>query len=203
MGYRSLILYWCCGCALALAGSVFAHTDMIGPLVRVEKVYDAPAPIGRITVKFDATNADAATLELTSALFRASLPPNALRNLPRPNWDGLAVPYSLTSYDVETRQWVNRPYLYITLPVYGPAGRTWPSTSVQFSFDEKGGLKERRLKQHVPVKDGRPRPDLPPADTDFLHTLYEPWPVEGTESAEEVLSRALRRHYPATQPADK
>lgn len=89
-----------------MSARAVAHSDMIGPLLIVEKVYGAPAPIGRIN---------------------------------------------------------------------------------------RGQLSERTLKQFVPFKDRHPRVDLPQAEADYIRVIYEKWPLDSRETAEEVLARALKK----------
>ena len=170
-----------------------AHSDMIGPLLIVEKVYGPPAPIGRITVRYDGTNEAEPTLKLSSNLFSTTLSAKLLRDLPRPNWNALSVPYSFTSIEPKTRKIIEQPYLYITVPLYGPAGQSWPGVSVEFHFDSSGKVSKRILKQFVPVKDKRPRLDLPHAEADYIDSIYENWPLDSRESAEAVLARAFKK----------
>jgi hypothetical protein len=185
--------------ALVLAafavGRTRAHEEMIGPLVVIEKVYDAPEPLGRIVVRYDATEAEP-TLHLRHGRMIAKVPADALRDLPRPNWDAMTVPYAMTSFDVKTRAWVDRPYFYISVPLHGPAGKTWPTTAALFFFDKAGRLSERKLKQFMPIKDGRPRPDLPPGEADVIDAINEDWPAGGVESAEDLLRRVVKERHP-------
>lgn len=67
-----------------MAGRVSAHTEIIGSLLVVEKAYGAPAPIGRIVVRYDATDAAKPKLHLLCNLFKSDLPAKVLLGLPVP-----------------------------------------------------------------------------------------------------------------------
>lgn len=182
----------CCLFMQMTSNHALAHSDWIGPLIIVEKVYGTPEPIGRITVRYDGSDAEKPTLTLSSNLFQIKLPPHLLLNLPSPDWDNMRVPWSMTSFDLETKKFVNRPYLYISVPLRGVKGEFWISASVQFFFDKQGLLKERHLRRDVLLKDIRWRFSLPYSKEDDI-TVHADWPLDSTMTAEEVLAEALAK----------
>lgn len=173
--------------ALSLAAPALAHIDMSGQLLSIGKIYDAPSPIGRITLKYDGTDNDTPKLQVTSNLFRSKIPPQALRNLPRPYWDAISALYSLISVDSATGKWIDRPYLYISVPLHRPLGKSEQGAQVLFFFDEEGNLKERRLRQtiHAQVTNKEKR------KINMGYVLYENWPITSNETAEQVLTKAF------------
>ena len=129
---------------------MFAHEEEIAALLRVEKVFNAPKPLGNIRVLYVAAdNNGAPSLQLNCDTFKGAIPREALEDLPRPDWGSLTVPYSQTSFDSVEKKFVARPYLYIQVPVFGPLGVQWPSTWVHFFFDDEGKFMSRKIKQFV------------------------------------------------------
>lgn len=183
----------CCLFVQMTSTHALAHEDTIGPLIIVEKVYGTPDPIGRIVVRYDGSDAAKPTLTLSSNLFRVELPPQALLNLPRPDWDNMCVPWSMTSMNRQTGERVQQPYLYISVPLHGPQGKTWIRANVLFFFDQQGLLKERQLQMYIAIKDKKWLVDLPISEADVIGTLVEEWPLTSTETAEEVLTRSLAK----------
>lgn len=183
----------CCLFVQMTSNHALAHSDMIGPLIIVEKVHGTPDPIGRIVVRYDGSDAAKPTLTLSSNLFQVELPPQALLNLPSPDWDNMRVPWSMTSIDRRTGEIIRQPYLYVSIPLRGPKGKTWIRANVLFFFDTQGLLKERHLQMYVAIKDKKWLVDLPHSEADVIGTLGEEWPLTSTETAEEVLTRALVR----------
>jgi hypothetical protein len=186
----------CCCCALLLERRAVASSPVVGQLVTVEKSYDVPQPVGRVTVRYDETDPEKPTLVLRSDVLSGEVSAEALRDLPRPDWGRLYVGFSVPMLR-------DRPHVFISVPLHGPRGVTWPTTSVLFAFDEHGKLTKRGLQQFVPLKGRHPRMDLPLTDADAIGVLSEPWPIGSAESAEQVLARAREQNYPATRPADE
>lgn len=172
---------------LSFAVSAPAHIDRQGQLLSIEKIYEAPAPIGRITLKYDGTDKDTPTLQVTSNLFRSKIPPQALTNLPRPYWDAISALYSLISTDPATGKSIDRPYLYISVPLHRPLGKSEQGAQVLFFFDEEGNLKERRLSQTIPAQ----ITNTENMKIDVAYVLYENWPITSKETAEQVLTKAF------------
>lgn len=177
-----------------LTGMAMAHTDMIAPLTRVEKVYQAPKPLGEMKVIYtagrDAVAADeergiaaeAAVkpgLTIACDLFESSVPGELLEDLPRPDWNGLYAAFSLTNFSRTRGEWVDEPYVYITVRLHGPVGESWEQTWATFHFDHNGQL-ERRIKRFVPVPNPRIKSTL---------VIWEAWPA-GTE-AEDILKARM------------
>lgn len=79
-------------------------------------------------------------------LFRASVPARGLADLPRPDWECFFAAYSLTSYD--SGKLTERPYVYVQVPLSGPAGKPWQQTWATFDFDADGKL-IRRIKRFI------------------------------------------------------
>lgn len=165
-----------CGLVLFACSPAAAHSDQLGRLVHIVKTYQAEEPVGRITLEYDGRDADAAVIRVESALFRAEVPPAALENLPRPDYEHMDAPYSTISFDGASGEWVARPYLYVSVSVLGPAGESWPSTWVHFQFDDRGRLTHRRLKRFVPQP------------SNSIRVLMADWPVGSDQSAAEVLA---------------
>lgn len=154
-----------------------AHEDMIAPLEKVEKVYATPAPLGQLRVVYSAAkNATEASLRVDCVLFRGSVPAEGLADLPRPDWDRFVAAYSLTSF--ESGKWTQRPYVYVSVPLNGPAGKAWEQTWVTFHFDADGKLL-RRIKRFVPD-----------AATKSIQVLWRDWQVGSGVSAEAALEGA-------------
>ena len=159
---------------LALAAVLPAHEDRIGPLVQVQKVSAVPKPIGRTTLTWDAGAGEtpAPSLKLQCDLFAAAVPANGLADLPRPDFNPMHVAWSLTSFGPE-RKWVDRPYLYVVIPLHGPAGQAWEQTWVTFHFDDKGAM-TRKFKRFVR------------AGENSVSVFWKDWPVGGGVSAEDL-----------------
>jgi len=115
-------------------------------------------------------------LSLECEMFQATVSARGLADLPRPDWEGSRIAYSMISYDTEEQQFVKRPYIYIRVAVHGPRGETWERTWVHFHFDHDGRL-QRRLLRHV-TRDG------------YIRVLSEDWPIGSRASADEVLKAA-------------
>ena len=168
-----------------------AHVDKVGPLVVIQKIYEVDDPIGRITIRYDCSDPKHPMLEIRSNLFQAALPSSAILNLPGPDWAGMMAPYSMVSFDSALKRFVDRPYLYLLVPLRGPPGNSWSRATVRFFFDDQGKLKERQLHWQVGIKDGKHRPELPAESCDVIDTILATWPIDSQETAESALSRAL------------
>lgn len=153
-----------------------AHQDRIPPAKYLHAVYEAPDPIGDITLVYDGRQENA-TLRLACDLFESAVPHEALADLPRPNWNEIEVRFSLTSYD-ERRQLVERPYLYIQVPLFGPSGESWQQTWVTLHFDHNGKFEKRALRRIVEL------------DENMSRHFWPDWPVEGDKTAQQVLEAA-------------
>ena len=93
--------------------------------------------------------------------------------------------FSLTSYDVDTRQWVDRPYVYVLVPLLGPAGaENWQQTWVTFHFTPKG-FTDRKLKRSI---DMGPSAADPRSNT--IRTIWADWPIGKGVTAAEALKAA-------------
>lgn len=79
--------------------------------------------------------------------------------------------------------WVDRPYLYLSIAVHGPRGTSWPPTQVNYFFDNDGTLRERKLKRFVNVHD---------STSGHIWVLWKPWPVGSPPSADAVIEAAYR-----------
>ena len=156
------------------AAAVSAHEDATPPLAKVEKVYAAPEPLGELRATYTAAGAGKEqALVVECGVFRGSVPARGLADLPRPDWGGLSVAYSLTS--VEHGRWVRRPYVYVVVPLHGPAGRSWEQTWATFHFDADGRL-VRRVKRFVPDE-----------ATNSIRVVWKEWAVGSGVPAEAVL----------------
>lgn len=157
----------------------YAHSDQIAPLSEVEKVYAAPEPIGRLSACYNAASEDSQeSLIVACDLFRSQVPPEGLSDLPRPGWSSFSIAYSLTSLD-SSGEWVDRPYLYLRVRLYGPAGQSWEQTWATFHFDAEGNF-DRRVKRIIPNE-----------STNMARVIWEDWPIGSDQSAEAVLESAL------------
>ena len=166
---------------LLLAMSIAAaHEDVIGALVKVEKVYAAPSPLATLRAAYTASeHAKEQTLLVECGLFRRNVPAEGLADLPRPDWSSFYVAYSLTSF--EGGKWVERPYFYLVVPLHGPVGKSWDQTWATFHFEADGKL-TRRLKRLIPL-----------ASLDSVDTLWTEWAIGSGVSAEAVLEAARNK----------
>lgn len=172
----------CLVCLFCAFHAALAHEDRLGPVVVVEKVYGASKPLGHIVGRYDATNMAKPIFHLRCNLFHAELSAKALLDLPRPNWDQFFMPYSYTSFDPKTRKIVKRPYIMVSVPLWGPLGQSWTRTRVEFHFDDKGKLLNRRLHRFVPTK-----------NSNTIETVDANWPVGSKETAAQVLARGMKK----------
>src|SRR5688572_20008179 len=74
---------------------VAAHEDSTAPLASVEKVYEAPGPLGRIKSVYSASDRTSPILKIECNLFNGTVPSEGLTDLPRPDWSQFTVAYSL------------------------------------------------------------------------------------------------------------
>lgn len=111
-------------------------------------------------------------------LFKAAAPADALVDLPRPDWSGLVMYYSLTSFDTAARRFVARPYLYIQVPLLGPPGQQpWERTWVTFHFEPEKLFVKRALERFVAAG----TPERP-----MIRSIWKDWPIGMT--AEQLLT---------------
>lgn len=165
---------------LLMVSRVGAHEDMIAPLVKVEKVYATPKPLGPLRIAYaDSEGGKPQTLLVKCDLFGRSIPAEGLLDLPRPDWSLLSAAYSLTSF--ESGKWVERPYLYLVVPLHGPAGESWEQTWATFHFDANGKL-TRKIKRFVPM-----------SSPNAIRVLWEDWGIGSNVSAKSVLEAAQRK----------
>ena len=176
-----LLLILCLGCA-PFAGRAWAHRDRIPSLLVVEKVYAADAPLGHIAVRYDGTDEANPKLNLRTELFRSAVPTKMLRALSRPDWERLSLFYSLTSFEPKTGKLVERPYLYLAVPLRGPTGKSAPKVYIELHFRSDGKLSKRTL-----------RAKFSPVRSDGTETIYQDWPLNSAESSDAVLDRALKK----------
>lgn len=165
-----------CGAAilLLLPSLAVAHSDLIAPLLKVEKVYAAPKPLGELRAVYARSDdGKEQALLVECGLFRRSIPANGLVDLPRPDWSSFHVSFSLTSF--ESGKTVDRPYLNLVVPLHGPAGQSWEQTWATFHFDADGKL-TRRLKRIIPL-----------ATPNSVDVLWKEWAIGSGLSAEALL----------------
>jgi hypothetical protein len=154
-----------------------AHEDQIGPLVKVEKTYAAPTPLGPIRALYVAATKEAkASLLIKSDAFEVNVPAEGLSDLPRPDWDRFTVAYSLTSY--ANGRFVERPYVYLSVVLYGPPGQSWEQTWATFHVDADGKL-TRKVKRFVDVE-----------KSNSIRVIWRDWPIGGKATAAEILEAA-------------
>ena len=154
-----------------------AHEDQHAPLAKADNVYATPKPLGQLRVVYTAAkDAGDAGLSVECDLFRAAVPAAGLADLPRPAWDRFTVAYSLTNY--EGGKWTDRPYVYVMVPLYGPAGQAWEQTWVTYNFDADG-KPVRRIKRFIPDPAGK-----------FIRSVWKEWEIGSGVSAEALLEAA-------------
>ena len=160
------------------AASASAHVDMIAPLAKVEKEYAAPKPLGRLRVTYSGPEAGKEPgLAVECDLFRGSVPAKGLADLPRPDWERFVAAYSLTSF--ESGKWTERPYVYVQVPLLGPAGKApWEQTWATFHFDADGKL-IRRIKRFISNK-----------ATNSIGVVWKEWDIGSGVSADALLESA-------------
>jgi len=159
------------------------HEDMIAPLVKVEKVYAAPKPIGHLRVVYTCSEVGKPRILLLECdLFRRTAPVDGLTDPPRPDWDRFGAASSATSF--EDGKWIDRPYLYLIVPLNGPRGENWDQTWATFHFNAEGKL-TRKIKRFIPLP--------PPQDT--VDMVWEDWEIGSGQSAQSVIeaTRANRK----------
>jgi hypothetical protein len=159
------------------AASASAHVDMIALLAKVEKEYAAPKPLGRFRVTYSGPEAGKEPgLAVECDLFRASVPAKGLADLPRPDWECFFAAYSLTSYD--SGKLTERPYVYVQVPLFGPAGKPWQPTWATFDFDADGKL-IRRIKRFISSE-----------ATKGIRVVWKEWEIGSGVSADALLESA-------------
>lgn len=126
--------------------SAIADQDMIARPSSSDNVYTALEPLGQIRVRFSPTAQDPQTFELDCNLFKATVPPEGLVDLPRPDWSALLVTFSVRP-DGEGRS--QGPYISLQVPLRGPPGAAWEQTTAVFHFDSQGKL-SRQITRDVP-----------------------------------------------------
>ncbi len=160
-----------------------AHEDDSAPLVKVEKVYAAPKPIGYLRVVYTCSEVGKPQILLVECdLFRRTVPVDGLTDLPRPDWDRFGAAYSATSF--EDGKWTDRPYLYLIVPLNGPRGENWEQTWATFHFNAEGKL-TRKIKRFIPL----------PSPPDAVDMVWEDWEIGSGQSAQSVIeaTRANRK----------
>jgi len=171
-----IIFSWLC------VSNIQAHSDQIGALVYVEKHFQASDPIDLITIIAEWPTDGIPIITLRSKLFETELPPEAVDDLPRPDLESISPRWSTVSFDSQTMDWIEEPYLYLSINLYGPPGTTWPPTQVNFFFENDGRLTERKIKRFVPSGDGN-----------SISTIWETWPMNSDLSATDMLAQAYHR----------
>ena len=159
------------------AASAFAWEDMIAPLAKVEKEYAAPKPLGRLRVTYSGPEGgNEPGLAVECDLFRVSVPARGLADLPRPDWECFFAAYSLTSYD--SGKLTERPYVYVQVPLSGPAGKPWQQTWATFDFDADGKL-IRRIKRFISNE-----------ATNTIRVVWKEWEIGSGVSSDALLESA-------------
>jgi hypothetical protein len=162
------------------AAFAWAHEDVIAPLAKVEKVYAAAKPLGRLRVTYSGAERDKEPgLTVECEMFRVSVPAQGLADLPRPDWESFVAAYSLTSY--QAGKWIDRPYVYVQVPLNGPVGKAWEQTWVTFHLDADGKL-TRRIKRFIPDQ-----------GTNSIRVVWKEWAIGSGVSAEAVLESAKEK----------
>ena len=165
----------------AVVGMAYGYEEDIASVTKVETTYDTPKPLGQLKVMYAAAKGETkATLKVECDLFKGEVNAKELEDLPRANWDTMEMLYSLTSYDVESKTFVERPYVYVKVPLWGPpGGDMWQRTWVEYHFDDKGAC-VRKLRRDVP---GRSNNGL-----NIVRVIGVEWPAG--KGAEETLKEA-------------
>ena len=159
----------------------YAHTDQIAAIAKVEKVFLTPDPIGLLTATYTGPQAsDSQGLAIKCDLFDVNVPAVGIADLPRPDWNNFSVAYSLTSFN-KSAGWVNEPYLYLSVVLHGPAGKSWQQTWATFHLDAAGSL-TRRIKRFVTH-----------SSPDYIQVIWEDWPIGSEQSAESIMEQALHK----------
>ncbi len=156
-----------------MAGVAWGEAAEIAPVLKVEKIYDFPKPLGRLRVVFtQAKGGKDQALFVEGDGFKTPVPAKALADLPGADWDRLRVSHEDAN--------PGRPYVYVEVPLRGPEGKPQKSTWVNFHFDADGKL-TRYLKRNLaePAKNGS-------------RTLWKEWPVDAGKSAEAVLEETAK-----------
>ena len=163
------------------AASASAWEDMIAPLVKVDKEYAAPKPLGRLRVTYSGPErGNEPGLAVECELFRGSVPAKGLADLPRPDWERFVAAYSLTDLtSFESGKWTGRPYVYVQVPLLGPAGKaarqqTWAT----FHFDADGKL-IRRIKRFISNE-----------ATNSIRVVWKEWEIGSGVSSDALLESA-------------
>jgi hypothetical protein len=175
MRYRTPFLFALC--VVTVVPFAVAHEDQMASLAKADKTYIASKPLGSIRVVYTvATAAAKASLSIKSDMFDVTVPEAGLADLPRPDWDHFDIAYSLTS--IANGKWVERPYAYLLLRLYGPAGQNWEQTWAIFHVDADGKL-TRQIKRFVPDP-----------KSNSIRVIWKDWPIGGTATAAEILETA-------------
>jgi hypothetical protein len=152
-----------------------ADQDIIAQRVAgSDNVYSALEPLGQIRVRFGAAAQGRQTLELECDLFKATIPPEGLADLSRPDWSALSMTYSVRTTGRETQG----PYISLKVPLNGPPGEKWEQTRAEFHFDSQGRI-SRQIVRLVPD------PVLPRT----THHISREWKIGSGITAESALSQ--------------
>ena len=162
------------GVVSLLPSEAQAHQDQIPAPHEFQRVYELAGPLGTTRLQYTGRpGGEPIGLTLATDLFNAQVPGSALASLPRPDWQAMVLAYSNVSFDEETHGFVDRPYVYLRVPLFGPSGReVWEDTWVDLHFDHNGQL-TRWLRVDVRRR-GTTR------------TLREEWPLGSDVTAAEL-----------------
>ena len=113
-------------------------------------------------------------------MFRGSVPAKGLADLPRPDWERFVAAYSLTDLtSFESGKWTGRPYVYVEVPLLGPAGKAaWQHTWATFHFDADGKL-IRRIKRFISNE-----------TTNTIRVVWKEWEIGSGVSSDALLESA-------------
>ena len=162
------------------AASASAWENMIAPLVKVDKEYAAPKPLGRLRVTYlGPERGNEPGLAVECELFRGSVPVKGLADLPRPDGSVSLSPTSTDLTSFESGKWTGRPYVYVEVPLLGPAGKAaWQHTWATFHFDADGKL-IRRIKRFISNE-----------TTNTIRVVWKEWEIGSGVSSDALLESA-------------
>jgi hypothetical protein len=181
---------------LATAGLLFlacvplaAHQDRGAPPARVVKEYVVEKPLGTVRVTYAAATqpGDKPSLRVECDAFKGEVPAEGLEDLPRPDWGKAEMFYALTDYDLDADKFVDRPYIYVKVPILGPGPETWDRTWVTFHFKPTQGFAGRMIKRFldaVLLADGK---------TTSTRELWVDWAIGKSVSAAEAIKQGEAR----------
>lgn len=167
-------------------GEVLAHSEVIGIVTRIEKVYQAHDPIGQIRVTYDSTKGEQESfLEIDTDVFSVVLDHKALSDIPRPNWSAIGASYSTKSWNESVSEMIDEPYLIVSVPFYGPVGESWEGARIQYIIHADGSV-NRQVRNSIFIKSGT-------WGNCCAHELSEDWPVGSETPLTQIYLPALEK----------